>query len=159
MHPVKGVQISSREQPAIWFLGGLALVKAAGENTNGAFGLLEQVIPAGFASPYHMHHLEDEAFYILEGQVAFVADGKWSKAGPGGYVYLPRGIPHGFRIEGATPARILLLCVPSGFERFVIEMSVPATDAASPPAGTPDVARLTAVAAKYQIDILGHLPE
>ena len=55
-------------------------MKSTGESTNGAFGLIEQLIPAGFASPYHIHHLEDEAFYVLEGEVMFVRDGKWLKA-------------------------------------------------------------------------------
>lgn len=145
--------------PPIWFLGALTLVKATGETTTGAFALIEQLIPAGFASPYHVHHLEDEAFYILEGQVAFVRDGGWFHAGPGGYVYGPREIPHGFKVEGSTPAKILLLTAPAGFERFVIEMSEPATGLILPPPAPPDMAKLMVLAAKYKIDILGPLPE
>ena len=93
------------------------------------------MIPPGWASPYHVHHLEDEAFYILEGEVAFVCDGKWIKAGPGAYVFGPREIPHGFKIESAVPARMLVLCAPSGFEHFVLEMSEPAADPPSPATG------------------------
>ncbi|HTW62451.1 MAG TPA: cupin domain-containing protein, partial [Terracidiphilus sp.] len=63
---------------AFRFLGLPTLMLSTGETTGGAFGLLEHWdIPPGWASPYHTHHLEDEAFYILEGEVAIVSDGKW----------------------------------------------------------------------------------
>jgi uncharacterized protein (TIGR02246 family) len=134
-------------------------MRSTGDTTNGAFGLIEHLmIPPGFASPYHTHHLEDEAFYVLEGQMAFVCGGKWFKAGPGTYVFGPRAIPHGFMVEGTTPARMLLLCAPAGFEHFVLEMSELATEPTLPPA-PPDMTKLTALAAKYEIDILGPLPE
>jgi uncharacterized cupin superfamily protein len=79
--------MNTRGGPAFRFLGLPTLTRSTGETTNGAFGLLEHwAIPPGFATPYHVHHLEDEAFYVLQGEMAFVCDGKWSKAGPGGYV-------------------------------------------------------------------------
>ncbi len=145
--------MNTREDPAIWFLGLPSIIRSTSESTNGAFGLIEHwMMPPGFASPYHVHHLEDEAFYVLEGQVAFVCDGKWLKAGPGSFVFGPREIPHGFKVEGSTPARILLLCTPGGFENFVVELSGPAP-------APPDMAKLIATAAKYKIDILGPLPD
>ena len=151
--------IGAEEASAIWFLGTLTSVKATGETTNGAFGLMEQLIPSGWASPYHVHHAEDEAFYVLEGQLTFITEGRKLTAGPGAYVYGPREIPHGFKVEGDAPARILLLNVPAGFERFVIEMSEPAAERILPPPAAPDMPKLMALAAKYQIDILGPLPE
>ena len=113
------------------------------------------MIPPGFASPYHVHHLEDEAFYVLEGEIAFVCDGKWIKAGPGAYVFGPREIPHGFKVAGSAHARMLILCAPAGFERFVLEMG----EDLNAPMAQPDMAKLIALAAKYKIDILGPLPE
>src|SRR6059036_3666843 len=92
--------LGREEGSAFWFLGALTFVKATGETTNGAFGLIEQLIPPGFASPYHVHHAEDEAFWVLEGDLTFVCSGQKSKAGPGGYIFGPREIPHGFRVEG-----------------------------------------------------------
>jgi ketosteroid isomerase-like protein len=109
-------------------------------------------MPPGFASPYHTHHLEDEAFYVLEGEMAFVCDGNWTLAGPSTYVFGPRNIPHGFKVLGDAPARMLLLCTPGGFDQFVVEMSEPTP-------APPDMAKLMAVAAKYRVDILGPLPE
>ncbi len=148
--------MNTREDSAFRFLGIPTLMRSTSETTNGAFGLMEHwTMPPGFASPYHLHHLEDEAFYVLEGEMAFVCGGKWMKAGPGAYLFGPREIPHGFKVIGTAPARMLLMCAPAGFERFVLEMG---EDLTSPPA-PPDMAKLITLAAKYQIDILGPLPE
>lgn len=148
--------MNTREDSAFRFLGIPTLMRSTSETTNGAFGLMEHwTMPPGFASPYHVHHREDEAFYVLEGEIAFVCDGKWIKAGPGGYVFGPREIPHGFKVIGTTPARMLLLCAPAGFEGFVLEMGEDLTSPLAPP----DMAKLVTLAAKYNIDILGPLPE
>jgi quercetin dioxygenase-like cupin family protein len=140
------------DAPPLYFLGLPTILRATGQTTNGAFGLVEQVLPPGFASPYHTHQLEDEAFYVLEGEMAFVIDGQWTQARAGTFLFGPRNIPHGFKVLGDQPARLLLLCAPGGFEQFVLDMSEPAP-------APPDMARLMAVAAKYQIDIHGPLPE
>ena len=144
--------VNTTDEPPIYFLGLPTILRATGQTTNGAFGLVENLMPPGFASPYHTHHLEDEAFYVLEGDMAFVCDGDWTIGGPGTYVFGPRNIPHGFKVLGDAPARMLLLCVPGGFDQFVVEMSEPTP-------APPDMARLMAVAAKYRVDILGPLPE
>jgi len=144
--------VNTTEEPPIYFLGLPTILRATGETTNGQFGLVENLMPTGFASPYHVHHLEDEAFYVLEGDMAFVCGGTWTVAGPGTFVFGPREVPHGFKVLGDAPARLLLLCVPGGFDQFVMEMS----EATPAP---PDVAKLTAVAAKYSVDILGPLPD
>jgi quercetin dioxygenase-like cupin family protein len=139
-------------EPPIYFLGLPTILRATGQTTNGAFGLVEQLMPPGFASPYHTHRLEDEAFYVLEGEMAFVCGGTWTIARPGTYVFGPRNIPHGFKVLGDVPARMLLLCAPGGFDQFVVEMSEPAP-------APPDMAKLMALAAKYKVDIHGPLPE
>jgi quercetin dioxygenase-like cupin family protein len=144
--------VSTREEPPLYFLGLPTLLRATAETTGGAFGLVEQVLPPGFASPYHTHHLEDEAFYVVEGEMAFVCDGRWTRARPGTYVFGPRNIAHGFKVLGPAPARLLLLCTPGGFEQFVLDMSEPTP-------APPDMAKLMAVAAKYTIDVHGPLPE
>ena len=148
------------EGQALWFLGNvLTRVKATGEQTGGAYGLIDQVLPAGFASPWHVHHAEDETFYVLEGTLTFLCGEARVVGGPGTFVYGPRGVPHGFRTAVDTPARLLILNTPAGFERFVMELSEPATDVSSPPTAPPDLARLMTVAARYDIAILGPLPE
>ena len=151
--------LTQEEGDAIWFFGSLALIKAAGTQTGGAFALIEQVCPPGFANPLHMHHAEDEAFYVLEGELTvFIGDQKL-QAGPGTYLFGPRDIPHGFRVEGTSPCRLLLLATPAGFEQFVVEMGKPAQELTFPPAEPPDMDTLLRLAAKYNIEILGPLPE
>lgn len=144
--------VSTTAEPPVYFLGLPTRVIETAQATNGAFGIIENTMPPGFASPYHTHHLEDEAFYVLEGQVAVLCGNEWTLAGPGTYLFGPREIPHGFRVVGDAPARMLLLCAPAGFAQFVVDLSektpVP-----------PDMAKLMAVAAKYHVDILGPLPE
>jgi quercetin dioxygenase-like cupin family protein len=149
--------LQRQEGQAVWFLDTLTLVKATGEQTGGAFGLVEQVLPSGSGSPYHVHHAEDEAFYVLEGEVSFVSGDQWTRATAGSYIFLPRDIPHGFRTE--TPSRVLILTTPAGFEQFLIEAGKPARELALPPAEPPDMEMLMAAAEKYRIDILGPLPE
>ena len=116
--------LNTREDGAFRFLGIPTAMRSTGETTNGTFGLIEHgEMPVGFASPFHTHHREDESFYVLEGEVAFVCGGKWLKAGPGAFVYGPREIAHGFKVIGSSPARMLLMCTPGGFERFVLEQT------------------------------------
>jgi uncharacterized protein (TIGR02246 family) len=138
------------------FFGSPTVLHATGEQTDDRFCLMEHVtMPPGVASPYHRHHNEDEAFYVLDGHVRFVCDGEWADAGPGTWVYGPREIPHGFKVVGTHPARMLILCAPAGFEKFVLELCAPADAAPAPP----DMARLVAAAARFNIDILGPLPD
>jgi quercetin dioxygenase-like cupin family protein len=115
--------LGSEEGPAVWFLNTLSLIKATASQTGGAFGLIEQLAPVGAGSPYHVHRAEDESFYILKGELEFINEGRRFVKGPGAYVFLPRHIPHGFRVVGASTSRFLILTTPGGFEGFVTEMA------------------------------------
>lgn len=148
--------LQTRADAAFRFLGIPTLMRSTAETTNGAFGLMEHwEMPVGFASPYHTHHREDESFYVLEGEMGFVSNGEWSKAGPGTFVYGPREIAHGFKVIGNSPARMLLMCTPGGFEQFVLEQMTPIAEPPTPP----DMAKLMMLAGKFGIDIHGPLPE
>jgi mannose-6-phosphate isomerase-like protein (cupin superfamily) len=148
--------VSTQQDATFQFFGSPTIIRSSGETTGNHFFLMEALaMPPGLESPYHVHHNEDEAFYVLEGEIAVVCGGKWLSAGPGTYVYGPREIPHGFKVVGTKPARMLLLCAPAGFERFVRDLSMPLDAVPAPP----DAATLVATAAKYGIDILGPLPE
>lgn len=138
------------------FLGIPTVVLASGQLTQNSFGLVEHLAAEpGFASPLHVHTREDESFYIISGETAFVLDGKWHRATAGAFVYGPRNIPHGFKIIGDKPCRLLILAAPSGFEQFVLELATPLD---APPA-PPDIEKLVATAATYGIQILGPLPD
>lgn len=136
------------------FLGLPTWIKAGRDLTGGQFSLIEQIIPAGFESPWHVHHSEDEAFYVIEGQMSVLTEAGSVLLQAGGFAFGPRGLPHGFRIEGDGPARILLMTTGSDFADFIAETSVPGN---APPAA-PDMALLMAAAERHRIAILGPLP-
>lgn len=134
--------------------GGQIWIRAASAQTGGTFCLMEQIMPPGMGSPYHVHANEDETFYVLEGHLRFFCDGQSWVLGQGGVAFLPKGIPHGFRTEGDVDSRSLLLASPGGFEAFVTDMSTP-----EPPAGPPDMGVMLATAERFGLQILGPLPE
>lgn len=148
--------INFRGDQAFQFLGVPTQVRAGAEATGGAFALVEHwEMSPGFASPYHTHHREDESFYILQGEVAFVIDGNWKHVGPGAFVYGPREVPHGFKAVGDKPVQMLILAAPAGFEQFVTELALPLNAPITPP----DVPKLVQTAARYGIEIHGPLPD
>lgn len=148
--------LNTRQDAPFRFLGVPSVMRATSESTDGAFGLMEHwEMPVGFASPYHTHSREDESFYVLEGELAFLCGGNWLKAGPGTFVFGPRNVPHGFRVIGSSPARMLLMCSPGGFERFVLEQTTPIAEPPEPP----DMAKLMMLAEKYGIEIHGPLSQ
>ena len=151
---------SVADGPAYWFLNSLNIVMATSESTGSAFSLVHHTAPPGHATPYHLHHIEDEAFFVLDGEFTFVCDGKKTVLGPGGYIYLPRNIPHGIRCTGSAPSTQLILAVPgTGFVGMMIEMAEPAGQRVLPVPTKPDMDKLTMLCAKYRIDILGPLPD
>lgn len=148
--------ILTREQgQAIWFLGTLMQFKATGEDNGQTFSLIEQVLPPGFAPPLHVHHAEDEAFYVLEGTLTFVCGEQRWHADTGAFIFLPKNIAHGFLVEGKEPARLLQFTFPAGLEQFHVEMGEPAESLTIPPMTPPDMAKMQILAAKYHFEIVG----
>jgi quercetin dioxygenase-like cupin family protein len=105
-----------------------------GKDTNGAYSLTHCYFRGGkgFTPPPHYHKFEDEAFYILEGEMEFHVGDKKFKAGAGEFVFLPRNIPHHFNIASNT-AKALLLISPAGLEVFFKEFGTPAQTLDLPP--------------------------
>jgi len=138
----------------LWFLDQRLVVKAGAEQTGGAFTLIEFAAPRGSGPPRHVHDLEDEGFYLLEGRLAIeCGEQRWT-AGPGDFAFLPHGIPHCFTVvEG--PVHGLQFSNPSGFENFVADVGRPAEGPGLPPPEEPDIPRLTEASARNHIRILG----
>ena len=118
-------KVEDREGQHIRIFGGAEfLVKVSAEQSGGVFSLLDSLNPAGTFLPPHIHHNEDETFYILEGEFEFtVGDGAPIKAGAGATVYAPRGVPHSFRVTSSVPGRTLVLTHPGGFEKCMEALS------------------------------------
>jgi steroid delta-isomerase-like uncharacterized protein len=138
------------------FFGVPTQIKASSESTGGTFALIESwEMPVGFSSPYHTHSREDESFYVLDGEMAFVVDGKWHRAGAGTFLFGPRNLAHGFKVVGNRPARMLLMASPGGFDSFVLELAGPLEE----PAGPPEMAKVMEAAARFGMEVHGPLPE
>jgi quercetin dioxygenase-like cupin family protein len=153
-HAGDGLVLTVDEGQAFWFLNTLTINKVTERDTGGRFSILDHRCPAGFAPPPHVHRDTDEAFYILDGQFeGFCGDTPWV-AGPGTLVFLPRGVPHGFRVSAAGPGRTLLILAPGGFDRFVVELGEPAQQLVLPDPVPPDPTRVAEVAAAHGIRIL-----
>ena len=146
--------VRADEGRATWFAGALLVQKAASADTGGRFDLLDQTMPPRYAVPKHVHHNEDEAWYVLEGQMTFRCGGREVVAGPHSWVFAPRAVPHTF-VVGASGARALTFAFPSGFADFVAEFGEPAATLTVPPDAPLDEVRLVEVAPRYGVEILG----
>jgi len=147
-YQTKPYMLNNEEGQFLQSLGALVFVKATSEQTGGVFNLFEVTCPPDYATPLHIHYAEDVAVYVLKGALTIFWGTEKKEAVAGSYFFQPRGTPHGFRVEGATPARILYMTIPAGFDRFVIEQELQA------PKSEPETE-----AAHYKIEILGPLAE
>lgn len=145
--------------PQRWFLSLPTWIRAGGGDTKGTLSVVEQVIPPGFASPWHVHHDEDESFFVLEGRVTVIVADRAITLSAGGFAFGPRGIPHGFRTEGTVPTRLVLLTSGGSFADFIRATSVPAEGVAAPEPNEADLSKLIAAAQAHGLSILGPLPE
>ena len=142
----------------LWFAGGgLFTMKASAAETGGAFLLLEDHVVRGKMTPLHVHPNEDEAIYVLEGELLVHVDGEEHRVGERGLFVAPRGVAHAFMVTSDT-ARLLCLQTPGTGEAFYREVSEPATSAADA-SRPPDFERLRDVAERSEcIELLGPPP-
>ena len=118
------------EQLRFWG-GGVLTMKASAGETDGAFLLFEDSMSRGKTTPLHIHANEDEALYVLEGEIVVHIDGTDYPVGPRGLAVAPRGVPHAFLVKSET-ARVLTLQTPGSAEDFYRGASEPVTDGADP---------------------------
>jgi quercetin dioxygenase-like cupin family protein len=146
--------VKSGEGEARWWFGHLAEIKATAADTGGQLTIVEVTAPPGLEAPLHVHHREDEAFWILEGQVTLEVGEDSIEASAGDYAFGPRDIPHRYTV-GDAGCRMLFICTPGGFERLVMDMSEPAASRTlPPPAEPPDMEWVQAIARKYGCELL-----
>lgn len=137
--------------------GGRYTFVATADQTGGAYSLIECHLPARDPGPpLHIHTREDEAFYVLAGEVTLTLAGRDHCVAAGGYIFAPRNVPHRFRNDGAIPARMLVVATPGGIERFFEEIGAPWTDPdhLPPPPTAADVERILSRAPHHGIEIL-----
>lgn len=101
----------------VGFGPGALIVRASAETTSGAVTIFEEVEPL-LDTPSHVHEREDELYYVLEGEHVYQCGEQEFSLGPGGLVFLPRGVPHAHRRVVQGVGRLLCLTSPAGLEGF-----------------------------------------
>ena len=127
-----------------------------GEQTGGAFFMAEVSVVPGGGNPPHIHHREEECFYLQEGTLTIQVGGKTQTASAGDFIRLPRGVAHSFQNTGDVDAKVLLVVAPSGLEKFFEEAFYPVEDcsAAMPPMSGEFMGRVIAAASKVGLEFL-----
>lgn len=131
-------------------LGVETSVKISSDDSGGAYSLMEASYAPNSGPPLHLHHREDEWWYILEGNFVFEIEGGCIHAGPGDTVFGPRGRRHTLQNIGSVQGRTLVTVVPGGLDRFFQELS-----AAVMPGTPPDPAAVQPIFSKYGLELLG----
>jgi len=144
------------EGEARWWFAALAEIKASSADTDGQLTIVEVTEPPGVQAPLHVHHREDEGFWILDGDVTFHVGDVEIEARAGDFAWGPRDVPHRYTV-GPDGCRMLFILTPAGFEGLVRDMSEPAAERTIPPASDapPDMERVARVAQAYGCELLG----
>ena len=143
-----------QDDDAFWWQGGLYLVKARAADTGGTLGLVEASLYQGFGPPLHVHRREDEAFYVIEGEIRFRRAEEEFLAGPGSWVWGPRDIAHTFKVE-SEHARGLILVTPGGFERIFEVGGLPVSESPEPPVQQYDPEHAVAISKQFDFEVIG----
>ena len=140
-------------------LGHLLTFLAGAADTGGRLTAIEATVRKGLEPPPHVHRVEDEAFYVVDGLWQFSCGGARYEVGPGGFVLLPHGLPHTFAVD-ADGARALMLCWPGGdLEGAFRDLGTPVAEPVLPPRPdrppTPEqLQHVAAVFGRHRIDFL-----
>ena len=146
---IPNVRLVSNEQgKRLNVLGDSQRILLTGEDTAGSYSLIENYNPPGASIPLHLHRNEDETFYVVSGEVDFQINGEIVRATAGTTVYLPRNAPHSFTVVGSEPAKMLIILIPAGLERYFEELSQ------LPPAEPPDMEKVIEISGRYGIEFL-----
>jgi mannose-6-phosphate isomerase-like protein (cupin superfamily) len=129
-------------------LGEILTIIVSGKDSDGIYAVIEEVSPPSGGPPLHLHHKEDESFYVLEGEYEIQCGDDKIIASPGTFVFAPRKIAHTFRNISAGKGKILAIVTPAGIERFFEELSEGAKQGPLAPE------KLKKISEKYEIELI-----
>ena len=141
-----------------WLGGTSTFFLATGEETGGAFALVDERASHGESVPLHRHEADVESFYVLEGEVTFfLGDSAGVRAGAGSFVHVPGGAVHGFRVESESARYLILTTAHHGdFYRAITAASGPGGERPQDPI---DGAQIKRASQEYGVEFVGPLPE
>jgi mannose-6-phosphate isomerase-like protein (cupin superfamily) len=144
------------DRPAYWLADHRMTLLIPGERTSNAYAVLEALVVPGGGPPPHIHHREDELFYVLEGDIAIRVGERTVRASAGTCVHVPSGAVHTFRNEGSRPARMVVQYAPAGFEKYFSTVGTPGAygDETAPPVTQETLERFLAYAAQFNLEVL-----
>lgn len=145
--------------PTTWAMGSLFERLVGADESEGLLGLSLVTQPPGVATPLHRHTREAEAFYLLEGTMTYRAGDETFELSRGSFIYLPRGLPHAFRVTGESPVKFLGLTMPGHLLDLYDEVGIPAAERRLPGQdGLPmdvEIARWNEVGPRYGLEVVG----
>ncbi len=133
------------EGKTVWMGGVGVTFKLYGKDTGGSFSIVEHPLQPRSLVPPHMHTKEDEFSIVVQGKVGARVGDQVIEGTPGCYIFKPRKIPHTFWNPLDEPSRLIEIISPPGFEKFFGEAAK-----LFPPAGLPDLKKLTRVCSRYR---------
>ena len=140
-----------------WFGETATSFLATGEQTGGAFALVDETARRGESVPLHRHDDDMESFYVLEGELTLFIGEVGTRAPAGTFAHVPGGTVHGFRVESET-ARYLILTTPRHGE-FYRAITLPGREGGLPPLESIEGSQIGAAAREYGIERVGPLPD
>ncbi len=149
--------MAERGTKDIWFEGVFMRTTVSGDDTGGAISIMEQWLPPHFSPPMHVHHREDQAIHVIEGEITARLgdmDAPTTVVRAGESIFLPRNVPHCF-IAGDGGAKMLEINTPGGFEQFHVDAGVEAPEARIPDPTEPDIPKLVEAIGPYEAEFVG----
>ena len=110
----EGERVSLAGQPLVFLV--------TGESTKHT-SMFHWTVPTGFSTGLHVHAVQEETFYVLEGECVWQIGEERVEAGPGTYVFIPPGVPHSIGNASGSPARMLMTVSPPGHEHYFEELA------------------------------------
>lgn len=135
---IEGAASLNKEQEALWYFGGLRIIKAIEEQIDESCQIFEYVEPAGTLTYSYAPYQEDTAFYIVEGEMSFFSGSMSVHATPGTFLFLPRNVCFRSQVTASGPARLLTWTTPMGFAHRALNMGVAGQPLVLPPPHMPE---------------------
>jgi mannose-6-phosphate isomerase-like protein (cupin superfamily) len=133
---------------SVFLVGDTYTTLLSGVQTGGVFTLLEALVLPEAGPPLHVHHGEEETFFLLHGHMVFTVGGETYHADPGAAIYVPRNVAHSYRDVGECPAKMLFMYSSAGMEAIAAPTATPSQSSMRASTTAPSGSAFTATATR-----------